>query len=194
MTHELGNRKIAILATHGVEQSEVVEPRTALERAGARVDLISPEPGRVQAFNRLDRGDTFAVHRTVADVGDPDYDGLILPGGIVNSDALRTDQSAVQFVRGFFRADKPVAAICHGPWLLVEADAVRPRTGTSRPTLRTDITNAGGTWVDEAVHAEGGLDTSRSPDDLSAFCATLLEVFAAGSQSAAPERTQVGDL
>jgi len=194
MTHELGNRKIAILAPHGVEQSEVVEPRTALERAGARVDLISPEPGRIQAFNRLDRGDTFAVHRTAADVGAPDYDGLILPGGIVSPDALRTDPSAVQFVRGFLAAGKPVAAICHGPWLLVEADAVRHRTVTSRPSLRTDIANAGGAWVDEAVHVDGWLVTSRSPDDLCAFCTKLLEVFAAGSQTAGPERTQAADV
>jgi protease I len=134
------------------------------------------------------------VHRTVAEVGAPDYGGLVLPGGVLNPDALRTDQGAVQLVRQFFAARKPVAAICHGPWLLVEADVVRHRTLTSWPSLRTDIANAGGNWVNKAVHADAELVTSRRPDDLRAFCARLLEVFAASSNNAPPERTPMDDL
>jgi protease I len=186
MANELRSYRIAILATDGVEQVELTDPRNALEQAGAQIDLISLKPGQIQGFNHLDKGDTFPVDRTVADADASDYDGLLLPGGVANPDTLRTDQNAVQFVRDFFAAKKPVAAICHGPWMLVESDVVRHRTVTSWPSLRTDITNAGGCWVDEEVHVDKGLVTSRNPSDLPAFCAKMIEEFAEGTHRAAP--------
>jgi protease I len=177
---ELQGKKVAFLATDGVEQVEYTEPRKAVEQAGAEVELVSLEPGEIQGFNHLDKGDTFPVDVEVAKANADDYDGLVLPGGVANPDFLRTNPDAVRFVRSFFEAGKPVAAICHGPWTLVEAGVVKGRTLTSWPSLRTDIENAGGTWVDEEVHVDRGLVTSRKPDDLPAFCAKTIEEVAEG--------------
>jgi protease I len=177
---ELQGKKVAFLATDGVEQVEYTEPRKAVEQAGAEVELVSLEPGEIQGFNHLDKGDTFPVDVEVAKANADDYDGLVLPGGVANPDFLRTNPDAVRFVRSFFEAGKPVAAICHGPWTLVEAGVVKGRTLTSWPSLRTDIENAGGTWVDEEVHVDRGLVTSRKPDDLPAFCAKAIEEVAEG--------------
>jgi protease I len=176
---------VAILATDGVEQIELTEPRKALEQAGATTELISLEPGEIQGLNHLDKADNFQVDRTVKDARAGDYQALLLPGGVANPDALRMDAAAVQFVRDFFATGKPVAAICHAPWLLVEADVVRHRELTSWPSLRTDICNAGGNWADEQVRIDKGLVTSRKPDDLPAFCAKMIEVFAEGPRLAA---------
>ncbi len=180
MAGELQGKTIAFLATDGVEQVEYTEPRKAVEQAGGTAQLVSLQPSKVQGFNHLDRGDTFPVDKAVSEASADDYDGLVLPGGVANPDVLRTDADAVQFVRSFFEAGKPVAAICHGPWTLVEADVVKGRTLTSWPSLRTDIENAGGAWVDEEVHTDRGLVTSRKPDDLPAFNAKLVEEFAEG--------------
>jgi protease I len=180
MAGKLDGKTIAFLATEGVEQVELTEPWKAVEEAGGRPELISLEAGEVQAFNHLDKGDTFRADRAVADADASAYDGLVLPGGVANPDALRTDEDAVGFVTGFFEEGKPVAVICHGPWTLVEGDLVRGRTLTSWPSVKTDIVNAGGEWVDEEVHVDGGLVTSRKPDDLPAFCAKLVEEFAEG--------------
>ena len=187
MADELKGQKIAILATNGVEQVELTEPRKALEKAGAEVHLVSLEPGEIQAMNHLRQGDMFPVDRTVSEISASEYDGLVLPGGAANPDALRLDGTAVQLVRGFFAARKPIAAICHGPWMLIEADVVRHRTLTSWPSLRTDISNAGGCWVDEEVHCDERLITSRKPEDLPAFCAKMLEVFGEATERAASE-------
>jgi protease I len=180
MAGELQGKKVAFLFTDGVEQIEYTEPRKAVEAAGAQVDLVSLKPGKIQGFNHLDKGDTFEVDETVRDADPSDYDGLVLPGGVANPDFLRTDPEAVAFTRAFFEAGKPVGAICHGPWTLVEAGVVKGRTLTSWPSLRTDIENAGGSWVDEQVHVDSGLVTSRKPDDLPAFCAKVIEEIAEG--------------
>jgi protease I len=177
---ELQGKTIAFLATDGVEQVEYTEPRKAVEQAGATAHLVSLKPGQIQGFNHLDKGDTFPVDKAVAEASADDYDGLVLPGGVANPDFLRNNPGAVQFVRSFFEAGKPVAAICHGPWTLVEADVVRGRTLTSWPSIRTDLKNAGATWVDEEVHTDRGLVTSRKPDDLPAFNAKIVEEFAEG--------------
>jgi protease I len=180
MAGDLDGKKIAFLAAEGVEQVELTEPWKAVEEAGGTPELLSLESGQVQAFNHLDKADNFPVDRTVGDADASDYDGLVLPGGVANPDFLRADEKAVAFVRAFFDQAKPVAAICHGAWTLVEADVVRGRTLTSWPSIRTDIRNAGGTWVDEEVHVDEGLVTSRNPDDLPAFCAKLVEEIAEG--------------
>ena len=180
MAGELQGKKVAFLATDGVEQIEYTEPRKAVEQAGGTTHLISLESGEVQGFNHLDKGDTFPVDRTASEANADDYDGLVLPGGVANPDFLRTDPDAVRFVRSFYDAGKPIAAICHGPWTLVEAGVVRGRTLTSWPSLKTDIENAGGTWVDEEVHVDQGLVTSRKPDDLPAFNAKTIEEIAEG--------------
>jgi protease I len=178
---ELDGKRIAFLvANEGVEQVELERPWEAVERAGGTPELVAPESGRVQAFEHLDKADTFDADRALDDVEADEYDGLVLPGGVANPDFLRTDERAVRFVRGFFEAGKPVAAICHAPWTLVEADVVAARTLTSWPSLKTDIRNAGGNWVDEDVHVDEGLVTSRKPDDLDAFCAKAVEEFAEG--------------
>jgi protease I len=181
MAQSLQGKKIAFLvANEGVEQVELTEPWKAVEKAGGEPQLISLEQGEVQAFNHLDKGDTFTAVVAVKDADAAGYDGLVLPGGVANPDFLRADADAVSFVRAFFESGKPVAAICHGPWTLVEADVVRGRTLTSWPSLQTDIRNAGGTWVDEEVHVDAGLVTSRNPDDLPAFCSKLVEEVAEG--------------
>ncbi|MFD3548284.1 type 1 glutamine amidotransferase domain-containing protein [Streptomyces sp. NPDC058655] len=167
-----------LVATEGIEQVELTDPWQAVSQAGGNPTLISTEAGRVQAFDHLDKADTFPVDLTVDEANADDFDALVLPGGVANPDALRTNGAAVALVRSFFDQGKPVAAICHAPWTLVEADVLRGRTLTSWPSLRTDITNAGGTWVDEEVHVcrakPGALVTSRNPGDLPAFCSTLL--------------------
>jgi protease I len=179
MTENLSGKRIAFLvANEGVEQVELTEPAKAVREAGADVDLIAPADEAVQALNHLDKGDTFEPDRTLADADPADYDGLVLPGGVANPDQLRGEPAAVAFVRSFVEEDKPVGVICHGPWTLVEADVVRDRTLTSWPTLQTDIRNAGGHWVDEEVHIDGNLVSSRKPDDLPAFNSKIVEVFA----------------
>jgi deglycase len=191
MAAELQGKRVAFMATDGVEQIEYTEPRKAVEAAGAEVHLVSLRSGTIQGFNHLDKGDTFKVDLTVKDADPGDYDGLVLPGGVANPDTLRLDQDAVAFARAFFEAGKPVAAICHAPWTLVEADVVMGRTLTSWPSLRTDIRNAGGNWVDEEVHVDAGLVTSRKPADLPAFCARTVEEFREGvhpEQAAATAR------
>jgi protease I len=180
MPESLIGRKVAILATDGVEQVELEEPRRALDAAGATTHLIAPDEGSIQAMNHDDKGARLPVDRTLAQVRPSDYDALLLPGGVANPDRLRLDERAVQFVREFMLADKPVAAICHAPWMLVEANAVAGRTLTSWPSLRTDIRNAGGNWVDEMVQVDDNLTTSRKPDDLPQFCAAMLKAFEAG--------------
>ena len=180
MAGKLEGKRVAFLATDGVEQVELTEPWKAVEEEGGTPELISLEEGEIQGVNHLDKADTFAVDTTVADADASDYDGLVLPGGVANPDFLRADEDAVAFARAFFEAGKPVAAICHGPWTLVEADVVRDRTLTSWPSLRTDIRNAGGNWVDEEVHVDSGFVTSRKPDDLPAFCEKLVEEICEG--------------
>jgi protease I len=181
MAENLEGKRIAFLATDGVEQSELEQPWNELMEAGADLELLSVHKGAIQAVHHMDKGDQFEVDRLVADADASDYDGLVLPGGVMNPDTLRANRRAVAFVREFFEQSKPVAAICHGPWTLVEADVLRGRTVTSWPSLKTDIKNAGGQWVDEEVHVDQGLVTSRKPDDLPAFCAKMIEEFAVGA-------------
>ncbi|HYH49399.1 MAG TPA: type 1 glutamine amidotransferase domain-containing protein [Acidimicrobiia bacterium] len=178
----LGGKTIAFLmANEGVEQIELTEPWRAVEEAGGRPQLIAPDADKkVQAFNHLDKADTFSVDAAVADADPDDYDGLMIPGGVANPDQLRMVPEAVQFVKRFVDAGKPVAVICHGPWMLVEADVVRGRTITSWPSLQSDVRHAGGTWVDEEVCVDNGIVTSRKPDDLPAFCRKMVEEFAEG--------------
>jgi protease I len=179
MPNELQDRKIAILAADGVEKVEFEQPRAAIEEAGGQVEVLSLKPGEIAARNHdLEPAGTFAVDRTVADAKVDEFDGLVLPGGTVNPDKLRLDDAAVSFVGDFVRSGKPVAAICHGPWTLVEADVVRDRTLTSYPSIRTDLRNAGATVVDQQVCIDGNLITSRSPDDLPAFCQAITDQFA----------------
>ena len=186
MANELNGKRVAFMvANEGVEQIELTKPWEAVRGAGGTPELVAPKPDKVQAFNHLDKGDTFQVNRTTGDVSVDQYDALVLPGGVANPDQLRMDGKAVALARAFFDAGKPVAAICHGPWTLVEAGVVRGRTLTSWPSLQTDIRNAGGTWVDEEVHRDGNLVTSRKPDDLPAFCAAMVELVASGRSSAA---------
>jgi protease I len=171
--------KVAILFTDGVEQVELTHPRDAVREAGAEVELLTLQPGTVQAFDHLDHGDTFEVEKAVKDASPADYDALVVPGGVANGDFLRADEDAVAFVKGFVGTGKPVAVICHGPWVLVEAGVVRDRTITSYPSLRTDIENAGGTWVDQEVVEDENLITSRNPGDLDAFSSALVRRLAA---------------
>ena len=188
MSGMLEGRKVAMLATDGVEQVELDTPRSALEEAGATVHLVSPKGGTIQAMNHMDKADTRAVDVVLSDANAGDYDGLVLPGGAVNPDTLRGDAAAVKFVRDFFEMDKPVAAICHAAWLLVEADMVRGRTITSWPSLKTDITNAGGDWVDRAVVQDDKLITSRKPEDLPQFCAKLVSVLTQAAEQRSVDR------
>jgi len=180
MKSNLSGKHIAILATDGFEQVELTEPREQLMAVGAKVDIVSIKSGEIQGFHHAEKGDCFPVDHVVTEVSAHDYDGLVLPGGVHNPDALRIDEHAVEFVRDFFASGTPVAAICHGPWTLVEAGVVKGRTLTSWPSLKTDIRNAGGTWVDEEVHCDRGLVTSRKPDDLPAFCSKAIEEFVEG--------------
>ena len=175
---DLNGKRIAFLATDMVEQVELIEPWKAVEQAGGTPELVSLEKGEIQGFNHYDKADKFSVDRTVAEASPDDYDGLVLAGGVGNPDRLRMDENAVQFVRSFVDGGKPVGVICHGPWTLVEADVVRGRTLTSFPSIKTDIRNAGGNWVDQEVVVDDNLVSSRWPDDLPAFCKALVEQFA----------------
>lgn len=178
---KLDRKKIAFLAADGVEQSELTEPWKAVEEAGGKPELVSLEDGEIQAVeSEIEKRDTFKVDRVVAEVEASDYDGLVLPGGVMNPDKLRADADAVEFVREFAEAGKPIGAICHGPWTLVEAGVVDGREMTSYPSIQTDLRNAGANWVDREVVVDNGLVTSRSPDDLGAFCSKVVEEMCEG--------------
>ena len=190
---KLNGKRVAIIATDMVEQVELVEPRKALEDAGATTELLSIKPGEIQGFNHYDKADKHKVDRLIEEANASQYDALLIPGGVGNPDTMRTDENAVQFVRDFVEAGKPVAVICHGPWMLVEAGVVRGRKVTSWPSVQTDIRNAGGNWVDAEVVVDQGLVTSRKPDDIPAFNEKMLEEFAEGLHSKQrSERTTAG--
>jgi protease I len=180
MAGELTGKRVAILVADGFEQVEMTEPRKALELAGAKTDIVSPARGEVQGWNHHEKANKFQVQEALISANPDDYDALLLPGGVMNPDQLRTKPEAVEFVKSFFRNHKPVAAICHGPWLLAEADVIRGRKLTSWPSLQTDLRNAGATWVDQAVVQDNGLVTSRKPDDLPSFNAKMLQQFSDG--------------
>jgi len=193
MSSELHGKKIAFLvAQEGIEEVELTEPWKAVREAGGEAVLIAPEAGEVQTFNHLDKSATYDVDVTLADARPGDYDGVVLPGGVANPDALRTEERAIAFLQETFKAGTPVGVICHGPWTLVEADLVRGRTLTSWPSLRTDIRNAGGDWVDEEVVCDQGLVSSRNPDDLPAFCAKIVEEFEEGRHRVADAGATAG--
>ncbi|HEX8944829.1 MAG TPA: type 1 glutamine amidotransferase domain-containing protein [Gemmatimonadaceae bacterium] len=183
--NDLNGKRVAILATDGVEQSELTEPRKALDDAGATTVVVSPKEGKIKAWQHGQWGAEIPVDRALSAAKPDDFDALLLPGGVMSPDRLRMDKQAVQFVKAFFQAGKPVAAICHGPWLLVEADAVRNRELTSWPSLQTDIRNAGGDWVDRDVVTDMGLVTSRKPDDIPAFNRKMIEEFREGIHTSA---------
>jgi protease I len=189
MANELNGKRIAFLATDGVEQIELTEPWRAIEESGGKPELISLEAGEIQAFEHLEKGGSFRVDYTVTEADPGDYDGLVLPGGVANPDRLRMDEDAVEFVRTFVDEGKPIGVICHGPWTLVEANAVRGVTLTSFSSLRTDIENAGGNWVDEEVQVDNGIVSSRKPDDLPAFCAKVVEELSEGVHARAAVRS-----
>ena len=184
MATDLNGQTIAFLvADEGVEEVEMTEPWKAVEQAGGTPRLVSVDDGEVQAFNHLDKADTFSADKAAGDVSADDFDALMLPGGVANPDNLRTHPEAVEFVRAFFKEHKPVAAICHAPWTLIEAGVLEGRTITSWPSLQTDLRNAGATWVDEEVVVDQGLVTSRNPDDLPAFNAKMVEEIAEGAHA-----------
>jgi len=185
---KLQGKRVAFLATDMVEQVELTETWKAVQDEGATPELVSLEDGEIQGFNHYDQADTFKVDRTVEEASADDYDALVIPGGVGNPDTLRMDENAVEFTRQFFEQGKPVGVICHGPWMLVEAGVVRDRKVTSWPSLRTDIRNAGGNWVDQEVVVDDGLVTSRKPDDLPAFNAKIVEEFAEGRHAKQAEK------
>jgi protease I len=189
MANELQSKKIAFLATDGVEQVELTEPWRAVQEAGAEPELLSIREGEIQTVEHHDKGRSFKVDKLVSAADPTDYEGLVLPGGVANPDELRTRDEAVTFIRRFFEQGKPVGVICHGPWTLVEAGVVKGRTLTSWPSLRTDIENAGGKWVDKEVVVDAGLVSSRKPDDLPAFCAKIVEEFGEGVHAEQAEKT-----
>ena len=184
MAKELQGKRIAFVATDGVEQVELTKPWKAMEKAGADPVLVSDKEDRLRGFNHVDEGDTFDVDLKTTEARAEDFDALVLPGGVVNADAIRLDKESVRFVGEFFDAGKPVGVICHGPWILIEAQAAKGRTITSWPSLRTDLRNAGADWVDREVVVDDGLVSSRKPDDLPAFNSKLLEEFAEGRHEA----------
>jgi protease I len=190
VAEKLQGNRIAFLATDMVEQVELTEPWKAVTDEGAVAELVSLEEGEIQAFKHYDKADTFKVDRTVEEARADDYDALVVPGGVGNPDTMRMDENAVGLVREFFEQGKPVGVICHGPWMLVEAGVVRGRKVTSWPSLRTDIRNAGGNWVDEEVVVDQGLVTSRKPDDLPAFNAKIVEEFSEGRHAQQAEKTR----
>ena len=189
MSTKLAGKRIAILATDGVEQVELTEPRKALDAAGAKTEVVSPAQGKLQAWRHLDKADKIAVDVELETADPNNYDALLLPGGVANPDQLRMMPKAVRFVRSFFDEGKPVGAICHAPWMLVEADVVRGRSVTSWPSLHTDLKNAGAQWVDREVVEDNGLVTSRKPDDIPAFNKKIIELF---SQARSREAQPVG--
>lgn len=182
---QLRGKKVAILVAHGFEQVELTSPKQALEAAGATVKVVSPEQGEVKGWKHTEWGDTFPVDVPLADARASDYDALMLPGGVMNPDKLRINKQALAFVGHFVGTKKPIAAICHGPWTLIETDAVKGRTVTSYPSIRSDLINAGASWVDQEVVVDHGLVTSRKPDDLSAFNRKMVEEFAEGRHTRA---------
>lgn len=186
---KLNGKTIAVLATDGFEQSELEQPVEALRKAGAKVEIVSPKDGSIQGWEHHDKGRKVAVDRALAGAKADDYDGIVLPGGVINPDALRLEPQAIDFIRGFAEAGKPIAAICHGPWTLINAEAVEGRRMTSWPSLQADLENAGATWVDEEVVVDQGLVTSRNPDDLPAFCEKMIEEFAEGRHNDGPSLT-----
>jgi protease I len=187
----LKGRRVAILATNGFEQSELIEPRAALDRAGAKTVIVAPKPGSIRGWKHKEWGDEVAVDLTVDKANPDDFDALMLPGGVLNPDQLRLVPAAVKFVRAFFEADKPVAAICHAPIMLIEANVLRDRHVTSWPSIKTDVINAGGKWTDEQVVVDRGLVTSRKPDDIPAFNTKMIEEFAEGTPAARTDRSTV---
>ena len=180
--------KVAVLATDGFEKVELQQPVEALRQAGAEVEVVAPHGGEIQGFNHHDKADKTPVDRELANAEAADYDALMLPGGVINPDALRLEPKAIAFVRSFVEADKPIAAICHGPWTLIDAGGVEGRTMTSWPSLQTDLRNAGARWVDQEVVVDNGLVTSRRPDDLPAFCEKMIEEFAEGRHTDGHDR------
>jgi protease I len=192
MADQLKGKRVAALATHGFEQDELLQPRRALVDAGATVDLVSPESGRIRGWKHKEWGEEVGVDRTLDQARVDDYDALLLPGGVINPDRLRMDPRAVQFVKRFFDDGKPIAVICHGPWTLVEAGVVRGVTITAWPSLKTDLTNAGARWVDQEVVVDRGLVSSRKPDDIPAFNRKMIEEFAEGLHGGAGRRAMAG--
>lgn len=180
MAIRLDGKRIAVLATDGFEQVELERPVEALRAAGAQVEVIAPAAGTIQGFNHHDKGDKTPVDRALSEADAEVYDGLVLPGGVINPDALRLEAEAIGFIRAFVEAEKPIAAICHGPWTLIDAGGVEGRRMTSWPSLKTDLSNAGADWTDAEVVVDRGLVTSRKPQDLDAFCARMIEAFAEG--------------
>jgi len=189
MANELQGKKIAFIATEGVEQVELTEPWKAVEQAGAQPELISIEDSEFHAWNHFDKGDTFTPDKTAEEAQVGDYDALVLPGGVANPDQLRTDENVVGFIRDFAATGKPIGVICHGPWTLIEAGVVKGRTITSWPSVHTDLINAGANWVDEVV-VDAGLVSSRKPDDLPAFNAKIIEEIAEGTHKESAQKTQ----
>jgi protease I len=190
MANELQGKKIAFIATEGVEQVELTEPWKAVEQAGAQPELISIEAAEFHAWNHFDKGDTFTPDKTAEESEVDDYDALVLPGGVANPDRLRTDENVVGFIRDFAATGKPIGVICHGPWTLIEAGVVKGRTITSWPSVHTDLLNAGANWVDEEVVVDAGLVSSRKPDDLPAFNAKIIEEFAEGKHQESARKTE----
>ena len=189
----LQGKTVAVLATDGFEQVELEKPVEALRSAGARVVVVAPHGGEIQGWNHFDKGQKVQVDRELADTRPEEFDALVLPGGVINPDQLRLAPQAIDFIRGFVQADKPIAAICHGPWTLINARAVEGRRMTSWPSLQVDLENAGADWVDEQVVVDQGLVTSRKPDDLPAFCAKIVEEFAEGRHGEARQDRDLGE-
>ncbi|MFC3079858.1 type 1 glutamine amidotransferase domain-containing protein [Phenylobacterium terrae] len=184
--------RVAVLATDGFEQVELTKPVEALKQAGAQVEVIAPKGGQIQGYNHHDKGDMIPVDRQLSEADPEAYQALVLPGGVINPDQLRLEPEAIEFIRSFVQSAKPIAAICHGPWTLIDAGGVQGRRMTSWPSLKTDLTNAGAQWEDSEVVTDRGLVTSRKPDDLPAFCAKMIEEFAEGSHANRGARAQPG--
>lgn len=192
MADQLKGKRVAALATHGFEQDELLKPQKALEDAGAKVDVVSPESGKIRGWKHKEWGDQVNVDRTLDEAKPGDYDALLLPGGVMNPDRLRMDPKAVQFVKRFFDDGKPIAVICHGPWTMIEAAVVRDVTMTSWPAVKTDLINAGARWVDKEVVVDRGIVSSRKPDDIPAFNRKMIEEFAEGIHGGAGRRAMAG--
>ncbi len=191
MANKLSGKTVAILAADGFEEVELTKPKKALEEAGAKTSVVSIKSGKIQGMNHADKGETVTVDVTLSEAKPDDFDALMIPGGLMNPDALRSSDEALEFVRHFFRVGKPVAAICHAPWVLIDAGVVRGRTLTSWPAIKTDVRNAGGNWVDEEVVVDNGLVTSRKPDDIPAFNEKMIEEFCEGRHAAKPVRAEL---